>query len=144
MTDNEQYFNNETERLSLYNYYLYSNEKLSITGINDWERYCQNNNYNLINLKYEFLIKLKPDAKTLILYNMDAYDEFINMYGYYSGQDTFDLIIRCEEINNDYQGIVMPYVLPKKFYMGILEKIWHCTSACILDLQAVQNERRLN
>jgi len=116
---------------------------LSITGKNDWESYCLKNNHNLINLKYEFQVKLKSDAEILILHNMDAYEEFVNKYGYYYGQDTLDLVIRWEEIIDDHQGIAMPHILPKIYYMGNLNKIWHCASACIWDLQAVEKVERL-
>ena len=116
---------------------------LSIAGINDWERYCLKNNYNLINLKYEFQVNLKPAAEILILHNTAALEDFAKKYGYYSGQDSPELSIRWNEIIEDYQGIALPHVFPKMFDMGIWYKIWCYTAACIWDLQAVEKVEKL-
>jgi len=118
---------------------------LSITGINDWEQYCIKNNYNLHNLKHEFQVKLKPQANILMLYNDAAYADFEKKYAYYpegaalhEENYTLSLSIRWEKIINDYQGFALPHVIPKLYNAGLWHDTWHCTSACIWDLQAIE------
>jgi len=103
---------------------------LSIAGINDWEHYCRKNNYNLHNLKYEFQVKLKPQANILMLYNDAAYADFEQKYA-------LSPSIRWKDIINDYQGIALPHVMPNRY------ETWRCTSACIWDLQAVEKAVKL-
>jgi hypothetical protein len=105
---------------------------LSVTGIYDWEKYCLKNNYNLMNLKYEFQVKLNPHAKILVLHNNAALDVFEKNYAY-----------RWEEIIKDYQGLVLSHILPKLYNMNLWCDSWRCTSACIWDLQAVEKVDRL-
>jgi len=114
---------------------------LSITGINDWEHYCLKNNHNLMKLKYEFQVKLKPRAKILILYNKAAYDDFEKKYACYS--EGIEIQIRWEEIIKDFQGLALPIVIPKRYNMDSWHDTWRCTSACIWDLQAVEKIDRL-
>jgi len=123
---------------------------LSITGINDWEKYCLNNNHNLINLKNEFQVKLKPHAQILILYNNAAYTDFEKNYTYYpegaeihTENSTFALSIRWDEIIKDYQGLALPHVMPQSYDRGLWYDAWRCTSACIWDLQAVEKVEKL-
>jgi len=116
---------------------------LSITGINDWEKYCLTNYYNLTNLKYEFQVKLKPQAKILILYNNAAFEDFEKKYGYNGKNHTSGLSIRWDEIIKNYQGFALPVVLPKSNNTGSWHDTWNCTSACIWDLQAVERFDRL-
>jgi hypothetical protein len=123
---------------------------LSIAGINDWEKYCLENNENLVKLKYEFQICLKPHANLLILHNEAAFEDFEKKYAYYPegiaehGENYIpDLSIKWEQIINDYQGIALPVILPKLYNMGLLFDTWCCTSACIWDLQAVAKVEKL-
>jgi len=116
---------------------------LSIPGINDWEKYCLKNNYNLINLKYEFQVKLKPAAKILVLFNTALFEDFIKKYGYYGGHNAVELLIRWEKIIINYQGIALPCRPPELPDMGVRNKFWFCTSACIWDLQAVEKVEKL-
>ena len=105
---------------------------LSITGINDWEKYCLKNHYNLMNLKYEFQVKLKPRANILTLHNSAAFEHFKKKYGY------------CwEEIIKDYQGLALPVVFPQSNNTDLWHDTWRCTSACIWDLQAVEKAVKL-
>jgi len=110
---------------------------LSITGINDWENYCLKNNYNLMNLKYEFQVRLKPQAKILILYNKAVFEDSEKKYGYYKENYPFTFSIRWEEIIKDFQGLALPTVIPKQYNRGLWHDTWRCTCACIWDLQAV-------
>ena len=105
---------------------------LSIAGINDWEKYCFKNNYNLLNLRYEFQVKLKPRAKILILQNTDAFENFEETYAY-----------RWEAIIKDHQGLALPRVMPQMRNRGLWNDAWCCTSACIWDLQAVEKVEKL-
>jgi len=114
---------------------------LSISGIHDWEQYCINNNRHLDTLKTEFQILLKPQARILMLHNMDAFEDFIKKYGYYR-ENKADLSIRWEEIISNFQGIALPHVFPKLKNMIIWNKTWCCTSACIWDLQAVKKAEK--
>jgi len=123
---------------------------LSITGINDWEKYCLKNNYNLINLKYEFQVKLKPCAKILMLHNAAAFEDFEQKYAYYpegieklEENYTLTLSIRWEQIIKDYQGLALTNVVTKLYNMGLWYDTWFCTSACIWDLRAVEKVDRL-
>jgi len=114
---------------------------LSIAGINDWETYCLRNNHNLKSLKYEFQVKPKPQAKILILYNDDAFEDFEKKYGYYGENDAFS--VHWDEIIKDYQGLALPHVFPQLNRKGPWYDTWCCTSACIWDLQAVEKIERL-
>jgi len=123
---------------------------LSITGINDWEKYCIKNNYNLMNLKYEFQVKLKPQAKILILHNNAAFADFEKNYAYYPEgieihEENYSLALSIwwEEIIKDYQGLALPHAEHKLYNMGIWHDTWCCTSACVWDLQAVEKAMKL-
>jgi len=109
---------------------------LSVTGISDWEKYCLKNNYNLMNLKYEFQVKLKPNAKVLILHSNAAFENFEKKYACYP--EGMEISIRWEEIIKGYQGLVLSYVMPKLRAMNLWYDTWCCTSACIWDLSAVE------
>jgi hypothetical protein len=116
---------------------------LSIAGINDWEKYCLKNNYNIMNLKNEFQIKFKPHAQILILYNQAAFEDFEKKYGR-SGEDRPPAFsIRWEEIIKDYQGLALPHIFPQLYNMGSWCDTWCCTSACIWDLQAVEKIEKI-
>ena len=116
---------------------------LSIAGIKDWEKYCRKNNYNIMNLKNEFQIKLKPHAQILILYNQAVFEDFEKKYGR-SGEDrALAFSIRWEEIIKDYQGLALPRVFPQLYNMGSWYDTWCCTSACIWDLQAVEKIEKI-
>jgi len=114
---------------------------LSITGINDWEKYCLNNNYNLANLKKEFQVKLKPHAQILILHNNAVLENFEKKYGCSGENDT--LSIRWDEIIKRYQGLALPRVFPQAHKGESWHEAWGCTSACIWDLQAVEKVEEL-
>ena len=114
---------------------------LSIAGINDWETYCLENGYNLANLKNEFQIKLKPQAKILILCNNAAFEDFEKKYGYYAENHT--LSIRWDEIIKNHQGLALPNIFPQLFTKSPWCDTWCCTSACIWDLQAVEKAEKL-
>jgi hypothetical protein len=123
---------------------------LSITGIHDWEKYCLKNNQSLDKLKHEFQVRLKPRARILILYNDAVFTDFKNKYAYYpEGIDihgenyTLNLSVAWERIIADYQGIVVPAVLPKLYNMGLWYDTWCCTSGCIWDLQAIEKAVKL-
>jgi len=116
---------------------------LSITGNNDWEKNCLKNNYRLDNLKSEFQVFLKAASKILILHSRAAYENFAKKYSYYGGQDRRVLLFRWEEIIKDYQGIALPRLYPEVFGVVQWRNAWGCTSACIWDLQAVQNAGKL-
>ena len=123
---------------------------LSIAGIYDWEWYCRKNNFRLENLKSEFQVFLKPKAKILNLYDISVFEDFEDEYGFYAkdietpGENyTFSLSIAWERIISDYQGIVVPVILPKLYNMDIWYDIWCCTSGCIWDLQAVEKAYKL-
>jgi hypothetical protein len=124
---------------------------LSITGINDWENYCLKNNHNLMNLKYEFQVKLKPQAKIFIVHNTDALEDFEETYAYYPEDSKLHeknyapaLSIRWEKLFRHYQGLAQPNVMPKSNNMGLWYDTWRCTSACIWDLQAVEKVEKLS
>jgi hypothetical protein len=123
---------------------------LSIAGINDWEKHCLESNYNIHNLKYEFQVKLKPYANILILYNNAVFEDFEKKYAYCpegietdSEDYTLTLSIRWQEIIKDFQGLALPNVLPKLYDNHLWYDIWHCASACIWDLQAVDKIDKL-
>jgi hypothetical protein len=116
---------------------------LSITGINDWEKYCLKNYHNLTNLKYEFQVKLKPRANILILHNNAAFEDFEKKYGYYGKNHILGLSIRWDEIIKNYQGLALPVILPPLDNRSPWHDTWNCTSACIWDLQAVEKVDRL-
>jgi len=123
---------------------------VSVTGINDWERYCIKNNYRLNSLKSEFQIFPKPAAKILILYNKTTYEEFEAKYSYYADKTapqeenyTLNLSIAWDRIITDYQGIIVPTALKKLYNMGLWYDTWCCTSGCIWDLQAVEKTEKI-
>ena len=117
---------------------------LSITGIRDWVQYCLINSYCLDNVKSEFQIFLKPDAKILILHNTAALEDFTRKYGYYKENNASGLSFRWEEIIRNYQGIALPNVLPKLPNMDMWRKTWCYTCACLWDLQAVEKVDKLS
>jgi hypothetical protein len=144
-----------------YEYIHYTTEKLathtpnglwvSVTGINDWEQYCLKNNYRLENLKSEFQVMLKPSAKILILYNRSVFNDFLEEYGFYEKEIetpeknyAFSLSISWERIISDYQGIVVPIVLPQFYGLNLWYKTWNCTCGVIWDLQAVEKAYKLD
>jgi hypothetical protein len=111
---------------------------LSITGIHDWEKYILKNNLNPVNLEHEFLVKLKPSAKILVLYNTALFNDFTKKYGYFREQGRLVFLIRWEELIKDYQGIAFPHLFLKHFNMLLWQRLLCCTSACVWDLQAVE------
>jgi len=116
---------------------------LSITGVNDWIEYCLRNSLYIDNVKSEFQVFLKPDAKILILNNTASLVNMTKEYGYY-GEDKEELLIRWDKIIWTYQGIALPTLLfPKLPNMATWHKVWCCTSACIWDLQAVEKVGKL-
>jgi len=123
---------------------------LSITGIHDWEHYCLTNRSNLINLKYEFQVKLKPQSKILMLHNQATFEDFIKKYASYpegiarhGESNTLTLSIRWNEIIKDYQGLALSFIMPKLYNIDLWYDTWCCTTACIWDLQAVEKVDRL-
>jgi hypothetical protein len=123
---------------------------LSVTGNEDWEQYCLRNNYPLENLESEFQVFLKPTAKILILYNSPVFEDFIKKYGYFTEgiQNEGDILplnlsISWDRIISDYQGMVIPTVLPKISKMNLWNEIWYYTSGCIWDLRAVEKAEKL-
>jgi len=123
---------------------------VSVIGNNDWEKYCIKTDTRPENLKSEFQVLLKPDAKILYLNSKTAFEDFEKEYGYYAdgvavhGENyTLDLSIKWERIISNFQGIVVPTVLPKLYNMGLWYDTWCCTSGCIWDLQAVEKAYKL-
>jgi hypothetical protein len=123
---------------------------LSVTGTNDWEKYCHKNGLSPENLQSKFQITLKPAAKIILLYDDAVFKDFEKDYAYYpegieiQGDNyTLNLSIAWERILSDYQGIIVPIVLPKLYNMGLWYDTWCCTSGCIWDLQAVERAVKL-
>jgi hypothetical protein len=145
--DLSRIFEQETEN------FIYHNPKglwVSVAGIHDWQHYCLKNNIHLEKLKSEFQIKLKPRAKILNIHNSRTFHYFLNKYTYYSegialkGDNyTLNLSIKWEQIIRDYQGLIIPKLLPKYNNLGAWYYIWHCTCGCIWDLQAVEKTIKL-
>jgi hypothetical protein len=107
-------------------------------------------NYKLENLQSKFQLTLKPAAKILFLYSEAVFVDFEKEYAYYpegieiQGDNyTLNLSISWERILSDYQGIIVPIVLPKLYNMGLWYDTWCCTSGCIWDLQAVEKTVKL-
>jgi hypothetical protein len=109
---------------------------LSVTGIHDWETYCLKNGRGLENLKSEFQVILKPDAKILLLHSEAVFMEFVKEYSFQDG-------IAWDKIISVYQGLVIPIVLPKLDNMGLWYDVWCCTSGCIWDLRAVEKAEKM-
>ena len=117
---------------------------LSITGVNDWIEYCIRNGLYIDNVKSEFQVFLKSNAKILILNNASALETLTKEYGYYAENKKDDLLFHWDRIIGNYQGIALPTLkLPKLPNMATWRKIWCCTSACIWDLQAVEKVGKL-
>jgi len=153
------YSSENTDRIDLNRTYPQTAEKLtfhtpnglwvSVTGNNDWEKYCIKTDTRPENLKSEFQILLKPNAKILVLHGEAVFEDFEKEYGYYQegsriqGENyTLDLSISWDRIISDYQGIIVPVVLPKLYNMGLWYDVWCCTSGCIWDLQAVEKAEK--
>jgi hypothetical protein len=124
---------------------------VSVFGNNDWEKYCIKTNTRLKNLKSEFQIFLKPNAKILILNGKDVFENFEEKYSYYAegierhGENyTLNLSIAWDRIIADYQGIVVSTILPKLYNMGLWYDTWCCTSGCFWDLQAIEKAEKLS
>jgi hypothetical protein len=122
---------------------------LSIAGTHDWKHYCLKKNRNLENLKSEFQIILKPTAQILILHSIPALELFLKEYAYYpEGIDrqgdnyTLNQSIDWERILNTYQGLAIPIIIPELDNLGLFNKAWPCTSACIWDIHAMEKVER--
>lgn len=127
-----------------------SDERKSTHG---WKTWCETEDFNLDRLKYEYRVKLKPDAKILYIKTAKELDQFTIDYRDEKSEvnkiiadigskfefkpDT--MAIDWQRLAKRYQGIVIsPYQWSRRLHAGCSwYYTWDCASGCIWDIEAI-------
>lgn len=116
----------------------------SVEGQDDWYSWCQSENFNLENLKYQTQIIFKPNARILHLKSVYDIRKFTEDYVphdvplHYAVPD-------WERVSKTYRGIIIaPYQWDCRladwsfWYYG-----WDCASGVVWDLDAIKELKPL-
>lgn len=127
-------------------------------GAHGWLKWCTAENFRLDTLKYEYRVKLKPDARILYITSSVELDEFTNEYKAPGPMDEDSVFIKrmkkyrstyeppimgidWSRVAEKYQGIVIsPYIWSMRletrytWYYG-----WDCASGVIWDKDAIKS-----
>lgn len=112
---------------------------VSVDGKNDWEEWCNAENFGKMHKTYQYRVELAPDANILHISNEDEFMAFHKEYSKDAPEVIYGGVILWENVAKNYQGIIIaPYLYTFRFhdqtrwYYG-----WDCASGCIWNADAI-------
>lgn len=93
---------------------------------NNWKDWCEENCFNLENLKVRNEFKIIDTSKILYLETLIKFDMFSRSF---SIADSCN--INWEEVSNKWDGIIIPFYFYERRFDPIWYYGWDCSTGCI-------------